>query len=60
MNPRIPVLGLLAQLPLYALKLTGLLSWSWWAVTFPVWGAALFVAGFAAMFALLDLLFDRK
>lgn len=24
---------------LFAMKISGLLVWSWWRVTFPVWGA---------------------
>ena len=31
-------------LVLTALKLTGVVSWSWWAITFPLWGMAIFDA----------------
>lgn len=27
---------------LVILKLTGLVSWSWWIITIPLWGTALF------------------
>ena len=35
----IGVLGLLGVL-FVALKLTGVITWSWWLVTLPFWGAA--------------------
>ena len=31
-------------LVLTALKLTGVVSWSWWAITSPLWGMAIFDA----------------
>lgn len=35
-------LGLLTIL-FVALKLTSVINWSWWAVTSPMWGGALFM-----------------
>jgi hypothetical protein len=39
----IGVLGLLGVL-FVGLKLTGFIDWSWWWVTAPFWGGAVFVA----------------
>lgn len=46
------VIGLLGVV-FVALKLTGIINWSWWWVTLPFWGGfavllTLFVAGIAA------------
>ncbi len=55
MNSKVSFLGLLALL-LIGLKLGGIITWSWFYVTMPLWGplavcfgfvALLFLAGFA-------------
>lgn len=55
--------GLLA-LVFITLKLTGVIGWSWWWVTVPLWGGfALFFGGLAFMFILacvLDVLIKIK
>lgn len=56
------VVGLLGVL-FIALKLTGVIDWSWWWVTIPFWGGlALILAGaaVAGIVAIIVALFSRK
>ena len=56
------VLGLLFVL-FVGLKLTGVISWSWWWVTAPIWGPAVAVLTFglvALLFAILAALFNLR
>lgn len=48
-------LGLLAIL-FIGLKLGGVIDWSWWWVTAPLWGGFAFVAAFIAMVAVVAVL----
>ena len=56
------ILGLLFVL-FVGLKLTGVIGWSWWWVTAPIWGPAVAVLVFAIIaliFAILAALFNLR
>jgi len=54
-NPRISI-ELVATLVLVILKLKGVIDWSWWAVTFLLWGeVAIMLAGFFFLYVILYL-----
>lgn len=42
------------------LKLAGVLSWSWWAVTCPLWASAIAAVMIIGMFAILLLTFATR
>ena len=44
---------------LILLKLTGVINWSWWYVTAPLWGGFLFFITMAGLFFLIALLFNN-
>lgn len=54
--------GLLA-IVFITLKLTGVISWSWWWVTAPLWGGFVIILGVLAIvvvFAAIASVFDRR
>jgi hypothetical protein len=42
------------------LKLTGVIDWSWWFVTMPFWGGAVFFIFMSSLFMLLVLIFNKN
>lgn len=38
---------------LFVMKISGLLIWPWWRVTFPIWGALVFLVAIPVTFNLL-------
>jgi len=56
-------MGFVLFVVLLVLRLTGVIGWSWWWVTVPVWGPLALAAFFAAVFLVIALgvsLIDRK
>jgi hypothetical protein len=51
--------GLLGVL-FIALKLTGYINWSWWYVTMPLWGGAVFIISVLLLIALIATIIKSK
>ncbi|KAA8750173.1 hypothetical protein [Paenibacillus sp. UASWS1643] len=58
-NGGIGIFGLLGVL-FVALKLTGVITWSWWWVTLPFWGGIALLLVIIAIITLIALATDRK
>jgi hypothetical protein len=54
-QPRGTGIGFMGALALIliTLKLTGVINWSWWMVTAPLWGGLAFVAGLVVVLSAL-------